>query len=302
MQNPPAYTLSVIIPLHGVEGYAARCARSLFRQTLHEGVEFIFVDDASPDGSVAEVESVLGDYPWRRAHTHIVSHESCRGLAAARRTGFSISRGAYIMVCDGDDWLEPDACEAMLGAITQNGVRMAVCGFVEELPGGARIERIPDQPVSTRRYIDSLLRGTSHNALWLRIVERTLYEQVGFAPEGLDYWEDVAVAAPLTQAAGRVAFLPRPLYHYDRTRRSALTLTRGRVHARSARRAAELLKQWAASLPPDAKPAAGAMRALELRTRLAEARMKRNPLWVVYRLLLLAANGSLFTSSMRRRR
>lgn len=43
--------VSVLIPVYKVEAYIERCARSLFEQTL-EDMEFIFVDDASPDGSV----------------------------------------------------------------------------------------------------------------------------------------------------------------------------------------------------------------------------------------------------------
>ena len=42
-------SISVIIPIYGVEQYIERCARSLFEQTLNVGVEYIFIDDASKD-------------------------------------------------------------------------------------------------------------------------------------------------------------------------------------------------------------------------------------------------------------
>ena len=42
--------VSVIIPVYNVEPYIARCARSLFSQTM-EDLEFIFVDDCTPDSS-----------------------------------------------------------------------------------------------------------------------------------------------------------------------------------------------------------------------------------------------------------
>ena len=44
--------VSVIVPVYGVEKYMARCARSLFAQTL-DRVEFIFIDDCTPDRSMA---------------------------------------------------------------------------------------------------------------------------------------------------------------------------------------------------------------------------------------------------------
>lgn len=51
--------VSVLIPVYKVEAYIERCARSLFEQTL-EDMEFIFVDDASPDGSVRILEEIIG--------------------------------------------------------------------------------------------------------------------------------------------------------------------------------------------------------------------------------------------------
>ena len=44
-------TVSIIIPVYKVEAYIERCARSLMEQTFPD-IEFIFVDDGSPDGSI----------------------------------------------------------------------------------------------------------------------------------------------------------------------------------------------------------------------------------------------------------
>ena len=43
--------ISVITPIYKTEAFIERCARSLFSQTLKE-VEYIFVDDATPDKSI----------------------------------------------------------------------------------------------------------------------------------------------------------------------------------------------------------------------------------------------------------
>ena len=56
--------VSVIIPVYGVERFIERCARNLFGQTLDD-VEFIFVDDASPDGSIGLLQKVLEEFPSR---------------------------------------------------------------------------------------------------------------------------------------------------------------------------------------------------------------------------------------------
>ena len=50
--------VSVIIPVYGVEKYIERCARSLFEQTLDD-IEFIFVNDCTPDRSICILKTTL---------------------------------------------------------------------------------------------------------------------------------------------------------------------------------------------------------------------------------------------------
>lgn len=67
------YKVSVIVPVYKVEPFVARCAQSLMEQTLID-VEYIFVDDASPDDSIAVLRRVLADYPERSNHIKVLTH------------------------------------------------------------------------------------------------------------------------------------------------------------------------------------------------------------------------------------
>ena len=58
--------VSVIVPVYGVEKYIERCARSLFEQTLDD-MEFIFVDDCTPDRSIEKLKSIIEEYQLRFA-------------------------------------------------------------------------------------------------------------------------------------------------------------------------------------------------------------------------------------------
>ena len=53
--------ISVIIPMYGVENYIVRCARSLFEQTFTNGVEFLFIDDASKDKSREILQNIIDE-------------------------------------------------------------------------------------------------------------------------------------------------------------------------------------------------------------------------------------------------
>jgi len=56
--------ISVIVPVYNVAGYIERCAMSLFEQTLHD-IEYIFIDDCTPDDSMEILQSVIEKYKLR---------------------------------------------------------------------------------------------------------------------------------------------------------------------------------------------------------------------------------------------
>ena len=105
--------ISVIIPVYNVEKYIERCVRSLFEQTLGE-IEYIFVDDCTPDGSIAILRRIIEDYPERKPFVSIISHEQNKGLAIARRTGVNAACGEYVAFCDSDDWVDTNMYEKLL--------------------------------------------------------------------------------------------------------------------------------------------------------------------------------------------
>lgn len=76
--------VSVILPIYKVDKFIARCATSLMEQTLQD-VEYIFVDDATPDRSIELLEEVIGQYPERKGQVRLLKHQTNKGLPAVRR-------------------------------------------------------------------------------------------------------------------------------------------------------------------------------------------------------------------------
>ena len=66
--------VSVIVPIYKVRDFIARCAESLMEQTLAD-LEYIFVDDCTPDDSISVLNSVLDKYPERKEAVRILQHE-----------------------------------------------------------------------------------------------------------------------------------------------------------------------------------------------------------------------------------
>ena len=106
--------ISVVVPVYGVERYIERCVRSLFSQTMIEGVEFIFVNDCTKDKSMEILMDLLKQYPSRQSQVRVVDHKENMGLAAARITALNLAKGEYVINLDSDDYFERDMLECIL--------------------------------------------------------------------------------------------------------------------------------------------------------------------------------------------
>ena len=120
--------ISVIIPIYKVEALIERCATTLMEQTLRD-VEYIFVDDATPDRSIEILQNVISRYPERKEQIHIVHHVINKGLPAARNTGLSMAQGEYIFHCDSDDYVEPAMLEELYGIAEKKNADIVWCDW-----------------------------------------------------------------------------------------------------------------------------------------------------------------------------
>ncbi len=132
--------VSVCIPVYGVEKYIERCARSLFEQTMKDGIEFIFVDDCTPDRSIEILERVLKEYPQREKQVTVLHHPVNRGLVAARNSALAAASGDYIIHCDSDDWVDLDLYEKMYAKAAETDADMVYCQITKS--DNERQERI----------------------------------------------------------------------------------------------------------------------------------------------------------------
>lgn len=207
-------SVSVIIPIYKVENYIERCAVSLLEQTL-EDIEFIFVDDNSPDRSVEILQNVLQRYPSRLGKVKIVHHNVNLGLAMARETGFRHSSGSYIIHCDSDDWVDKEMYEVMYRTAQNEKADIVVCDYIAEY--ARKSICFPQNcATETEKFVCQLLSGQLHNAVWNKLISRDLYLQMPFLwKAGCNMWEDVSVIPRLAFYANRISYIPKGFYHYS---------------------------------------------------------------------------------------
>ena len=205
--------VSAIIPIYGVEAFIERCARKLFSQTLQD-VEFIFVDDATPDNSIALLEKVIEEFPDRKAQTRILHHPVNRGLPAARNTGLAAAQGEYIYHCDSDDWPETTMLEKLYAAAKDRNADIAYCDFYLSFEKNERYMSNPRYETADDLLRKGFLMGQMKYNVWNKMVRRTLYADNGIVfPEGHPMGEDMTMIL-LAAVAERAAYVPEALYHY----------------------------------------------------------------------------------------
>ena len=240
--------VSVIIPFYNVAPFVERCVRSLMEQTL-EDVEFIFVDDASPDDSRKLIERVIAEYD---RNVTILTHATNKGLPAARNTGLEAAKGEFIYHCDSDDWLEPTMLEEMYLTARGKSADYIFCDFILDFGVSNRYMSTPDYDSPERMIKEGFLAGQMKYNVWNKLVRKSLYElpkQIRF-PIGHSMGEDMTMIA-LAMGSKSVARVPHALYHYLKTNNGAFTNTFSSRHLEdihyNASRTLDALEEWEAT-------------------------------------------------------
>ena len=129
--------ISFIVPVYNAAAFLEKCVESLRIQKAE--LEIILVDDGSTDESGAICDRCAALDPRIR-----VIHKPNGGLSSARNAGLDAASGEYIWFIDSDDWIEPDAAEAILRAADAAHADVTVFGMVSDyVDDGVRVPVLP---------------------------------------------------------------------------------------------------------------------------------------------------------------
>lgn len=200
--------VSVIVAVYNTSAYLRQCLDSIEAQTFRD-MECVIVDDGSTDGS----GEICDEYAARNPHFKVL-HQPNAGLAAARQAGLDMARGEYVIVCDGDDWVEPEMYGTLYEAAFSSGSDIAICGFWRDYRSGASMKVVFGNGNRARRDREGFMRehlGCS----WNKLVRRSLFSDNGLYYEpGIDMGEDLLMNYKMVKADPMWITVPVALYHY----------------------------------------------------------------------------------------
>ena len=241
----PSYTLSLVVPIYGVERYIGQFAEGAFAQWC-EGVEYVFVNDGTKDRSMEVLESVIeSKFAHLRPHITIV-HQQNMGLPQARRTGFLHARGEWILCADSDDWLSEGALGRVVEEIRRTGADLIYFDLVKEYGDHQSIKREREYSAATRElFIENIFGYRSPGYTVTKCFRRAIYTDNEIHTPRLSMHEDMCLMAQIIFYARSIVHLPEILYHYRKDNPDSLCAQSRKVrHLASSRNMLDLYDHY----------------------------------------------------------
>jgi glycosyltransferase involved in cell wall biosynthesis len=224
MNKRPA--ISVIVPIWSVEKYIERCARSLFEQSFKD-IEYIFINDSTPDNSMKILNGLLEEYEECRNRTKIINNSTNLGIARTRNIGLEAATAEYVIFADSDDWVDKDMYERMYERAISCDADIVWCDFlIHQIVHGQERTFYSSEQVrecSSSAVIKGLLSSKLFGSMCIRLVRRNLYinNHISYL-EGTNRSEDLNVSIKLYYYTQKISYINVAFYHYNQSNPSSL--------------------------------------------------------------------------------
>lgn len=218
-------TVSVIMPVYGVEEYVGAAIESIQKQTFTDW-EMFAVDDGTKDRSGV----ICDEYAAKDDRIHVI-HKENGGAPSARNTAIDMANGKYFYFMDSDDVAEPTMLADMVAAAEKNNAQLVVSGYYIDTYYSDTEKYTQEQGVDGKVYasqqefredayrlFDQNLLYTPWNKLYAGdyIRENKLYFPNTF-------WDDFPFNLSVLRDVERVVVIPGKYYHFIRKRAESET-------------------------------------------------------------------------------
>ena len=202
--------VSVVVPIYNLEKYLEKCIKSLLCQT-YTNLEILLVDDGSKDAS-GEICDRYGALDERIR----VIHQVNAGAAAARNAALDVCKGEYITFVDGDDYIDENFIQVLVGTLEKNAAQISICGW-QDVYESTIVEEQPlvgeEVLYNTRQALENMLYQRQFDtAMWSKLYRRELFEGIRF-PVG-NLYEDIAIIYKVFCRAETVSYVDYKGYFY----------------------------------------------------------------------------------------
>lgn len=211
--------LSIVFPMYNIADYLEQCIKSVTAWKAPY-VEFLFVNDESPDNSR---EIVL---KWAEKDSRIkLLDKKNGGCASARQHGLEHAKGRYIGLVDPDDFVDETMFRKLFASAMTGSYDISYCGyneFYEDLGTTKQVADALGEPycdgASDQRKIWELINW-SRVAIWRGIYRADMLKEKGIHfYTDIKRYDDLPFKVEVFAAARSVIALQEHLYYYRLSR------------------------------------------------------------------------------------
>lgn len=206
--------VSILIPIYKAEKFFAECLTSVFEQTYDE-IEYVFVNDATPDNSMDVLRQIIKKYPQRESSVVIVRNEQNRGIAYTRNTLIEHATGDYIYFVDSDDFIEKNTIETFITIAQKENADIVRCNYSKFYDG--KSYPVIRKPIACNEDLlaHCLSNDYGMESLCFLFIRRTLFTDYHLRfPENINGCEDFLMTVKLFYYTNKVIDTLQPFYYY----------------------------------------------------------------------------------------
>ena len=206
--------VSILIPVYKAEHYIGECLRSVFEQS-YDNIEYILVNDSTPDASMTKVDEALKKYPQKKTHVKIINNTENKGIATTRNILLENAIGDYIYFVDSDDFIEPNTIETLVHYAIETKADIVRCDYFKYCNGISTA--VIRKPMSKDEDLlsASLSNKYGMESLTFLFIRRDMITRYALRfPENINGCEDMLMTVKLFFYTNKVVDIYKPLYHY----------------------------------------------------------------------------------------
>lgn len=215
--------VTLIIPVYNAAEYLKECLNSVQAQT-YPNFEALLVNDGSTDSSA----DICRGYAETDSRFVLIDKPNT-GVSDSRNHALELARGKYLQFLDSDDWLTPDATEALVHAAECTGADLVLAHFYRVV-GDRMAQRghIKKEQVLTRQeFAAEMMKAPAnyyYGVLWNKLYRRSIVEanRLRF-PTDVSWCEDFLFNLTYIEHVRLVSVLPKPVYYYRKRENSLVT-------------------------------------------------------------------------------
>ena len=207
--------VTISVAIYNVSPFIEECVRSVYGQTLDD-IEILLINDASTDDSMEIALRALEDYPHRKSQVRVVSHEHNEGIAKTKRDALLEARGDYVVVIDGDDFVDSRFAELLYAKAIETGADMTICDYYKLRDGKCREKTLlPDGIIGDGDNVRSdIINRRVSPFLVCKLFRRGLFDEHNYLWPVKNIGEDTVISAEAAYYAEGIAHVAEPLYYY----------------------------------------------------------------------------------------